>query len=514
MKRSLEYDNQTDSLFSLAALFILMNSISFVDALEKAIGSAQVWKHPEHSELMSHHETDQRKKRQHKALAIAFPNSTAQVQSIVHLCHHYGIALIPQGGNTGLVGASTPDTHQQALIINSKNLNRIIDINSDDWTLTAQAGCTLSRLQSAALEKELYFPLSMASEGSCTIGGNLAVNAGGTQVLRFGSTRHLCLGLEAVLPNGALLNTLHSLRKNNTGYALSDLLIGSEGTLGFITQATLRLYAQPFVTHTAWIAVHDFQTVLELFYQARSFFGDSLTAFEMMNPLSLELVKEHLEFIQWPFACSSQHWHILIELSDSRHSASESPFEAFYTQLHLASDLEQMIVAQSLSHAEQFWKIRESIPLAQSASGSNIKHDISLPLSQMKAFIESTEALLKQAIKGIRIVNFGHLGDGNLHFNIQAPIDMSAGRFIEEYEEKIQALVFDQVQQHQGSISAEHGIGRFKTQALKKYQDPTALLMMKKIKEALDPQRLFNPGVLFSEEDDEMTPADPATIRR
>jgi FAD/FMN-containing dehydrogenase len=367
-------------------------------------------------------------------------------------------------------------------------------IDRANLTIEAEAGCILQNLQSAAQEAGLLFPLSLAAEGSCTIGGNVATNAGGTQVLRYGNARELCLGLEVVTAQGEIWNGLSGLRKDNTGYDLRDLFIGSEGTLGVITAATMKLYPLPAARLTAWAAVSSMAAAVDLLGLAHRHLGAGLTGFEVMNRFALSLVDKHYAQLRVPLWQASP-WCVLLENSDHESEVhARGQFEGLLEAALDAGCVTDAVVAESMAQAKGLWHIRESIPLAQAEEGLNIKHDISLPVSRIPAFVAETDAQLAQAIPGVRLVDFGHLGDGNLHYNVQAPEGQDAAQFLAEQEDRINTLVFDAVARHGGSISAEHGIGSLKAAKLPHYKSPVALGMMHGIKQALDPQGTMNPG--------------------
>ncbi len=356
------------------------------------------------------------------------------------------------------------------------------------------AGCILQSVQEAAGQAGLLFPLSLAAEGSCTIGGNLATNAGGTQVVRYGNARELCLGLEVVTAQGEVWDGLSGLRKDNTGYDLRQLFIGSEGTLGVITAATLKLYPQPAASLTAWAAVPSMEQAVRLLELAHGRLGPGLTGFEVMGQFALSLVGKHFPQQRVPFADESP-WGVLLENSD--HESEAHAREQFEGLLEAALEqglVTDAVVAENLAQAAQLWHARESIPLAQAQEGLNIKHDISVPISRIPAFCEATDALLAREIPGVRLVNFGHLGDGNLHYNVQAPEGADGPAFLREQEERVNDLVYGQVRRYGGSISAEHGVGSLKADTLPDYKSPVALSMMRAIKQALDPHNLLNPG--------------------
>ncbi len=458
--------------------------------LRAQLGSAHVMTDGD----LSAYEIDWRRRGQGRALAVARPGSTDEVAAVVRACANAGVAMVPQGGNTGLVVGSTPDDSGSELVLSLQRLNRVRQLDSANLSLTVEAGCVLQQAQQAAAEQDLLLPLSLAAEGSCTIGGNLATNAGGTQVLRYGNARDLCLGLEVVNAQGEVWHGLKGLRKDNTGYDLRDLFIGSEGTLGVITAATLKLYPMPAAQLTTLAAVPDLPAAMALLAMAHQHLGPGLTGFELMGQFALSLVARHFPQLPVPLYQDSP-WCVLLELSDTQ--STEHAQTALEKLLETALDkavVTDAVVAQSQSQSQSLWHIRESIPLAQVQEGLNIKHDISLPVSALPAFVAQTDALLEKALPGVRLVNFGHLGDGNLHYNVQAPVGADAAAFLRAHEERVNTLVFDQVQRHGGSISAEHGIGRLKVEHLVHYQSPVALSMMRAIKQALDPRGLMNPG--------------------
>jgi FAD/FMN-containing dehydrogenase len=444
---------------------------------------------------------DWRKRTHGKALAVLRPASTIAVAQIVKACARYraahpdsGVSIVPQGGNTGLVVGSTPDDSGQQIVLSLQRMNAVRAVDAANLTLTVEAGCILQAVQEHAQAAGFWFPLSLAAEGSCTIGGNLGTNAGGTQVLRFGNARDLCLGLEVVTPQGDIWHGLSGLRKDNTGYDLKNLYIGAEGTLGVITAATLKLYPLPKVQLTAWAAVPTIEAAVQLLGLAHRHLGANLTGFELMGQFALSLVAKHFNALRVPLYRDNA-FCVLLENADSE---SEDHARAQFEGL-LAAALElgcvtDAVVAENLAQANTLWQIRESIPLAQALEGLNIKHDISVPVSSMAAFVSSTDALLAQAIPGVRLVNFGHLGDGNLHYNVQAPTGQDAAAFLRDQEPRVNTLVFDSVMAHGGSISAEHGVGSLKVAHLSHYKSSVALHTMRAIKQALDPQNLMNPG--------------------
>ena len=465
-----------------------------LENLRQLCGASHVLTHDTPGADLSAWEQDWRKRHRGRALAVVRPGSTAEVAAVVRACAEAGTPIVPQGGNTGLVVGSVPDDSGMQVVLSLTRLNAVRAMDPDNLTLTVEAGCVLQHLQQVAEQAGFLFPLSLAAEGSCTIGGNLATNAGGTQVLRYGNARDLCLGLEVVTAQGEVWNGLTGLRKDNTGYDLRHLMIGSEGTLGIITAATLKLYPLPAGQLTAWAAVPSLQAAVQLLGLAHARLGPSLTGFEVMGQFALSLVDRHYPQQRVPLFKDSP-WCVLLENSDSENEAhARSQFEALLEAAMEAGCVSDAVVAENIAQARALWHIRESIPMAQAEEGLNIKHDISLPVSRIPAFVAETDALLDREIPGVRLVNFGHLGDGNLHYNVQAPEEADGQAFLPVHEKRINTLVFDQVARFDGSISAEHGVGELKAGQLLTYKDATALGMMRAIKRALDPQNLLNPG--------------------
>ena len=464
---------------------------ALIDALRARLGEAHVLLPGEHD--LSAYERDWRKRYTGCALAVLRPADTVQVAGIVALAREHRVALVPQGGNTGLVGGGVPDGSGRQLLLSLQRMNRVRQIDAANLTMTVDAGCVLQQVQQAAREAGLLFPLSLAAEGSCTIGGNLATNAGGTQVLRYGNARELCLGLEVVTADGTVWDGLSGLRKDNTGYDLRDLFIGSEGTLGVITAATLKLHPQPRARMTALAACDTLRDAVSLLGLTQSRCGAALTGFEVMNALSLALVGKHFPQLTQPLG--PRPWTVLLELSDSEGEVhARTQFEALLEDALERGFIDDAAVAESLSQSHAMWHLRESIPLAQSEEGLNIKHDIALPVSRIPDFVERCDAMLGARFPGSRLVDFGHLGDGNLHYNVQAPEGIAPADFLREHEAAVNALVYDQVVAHGGSISAEHGIGQLKRDELAQRKSPVALQLMRQIKQALDPHGLLNPG--------------------
>ena len=465
---------------------------AILDTLRQAVGAAHVLTDGD----LSAYERDWRGRMQGKALAVVRPGSTQEVAAVVKVCAAAGVAIIPQGGNTGLSVGSTPDASGTQVVLSLTRMNQVRAIDRDNLTMTVEAGCILQNLQEVARNAGALFPLSLAAEGSCTIGGNLGTNAGGTQVVRYGNTRDLCLGLEVVTPQGEVWSGLKGLRKDNTGYDLRDLFIGSEGTLGIITAACMKLYPQPAAKLTAWAAVPSMEHAVQLLGMAHQKLGAGLTGFEVMGQFALSLVGKHMPQLRVPFLGQDDApWCVLLENSDSESEEhARARFESLLEKAFEAGCVTDAVVAENLTQAHQLWHIRENIPLAQAEEGLNIKHDISVQISRIPAFVAHTDAVLQREIPGVRLVNFGHLGDGNLHYNVQAPVEGDPKAFLRDNEERVHQLVYDAVAEFGGSFSAEHGVGELKADKLEKYQSPVALSMMRAIKQALDPQGIMNPG--------------------
>ena len=443
---------------------------------------------------------DWRERYRGRALAVVRPGSTDEVAAVVRVCAGAGIAIVPQGGNTGLCGGATPDASGRAVILSLRRLDRIRAIDTDNDTIEVEAGCVLQTVQQAAREAGRLFPLSLAAEGSCTIGGNLATNAGGTQVLRYGTMRELALGLEVVTAEGDIWHGLRGLRKDNTGYDLRDLFIGSEGTLGVITAATLKLFPLPVARCTALLALDSIAAAVAVLGRARAGFGAALTGFELIERHCLQLVAGCFPQQRVPFDGPSANapWYVLLELSDSESEAhARERFEVVVGAAIEAGVVADAVIAQSLAQSHALWHLRESIPLAEKQSGKSIKHDVSIPVSRMAEFVEGTNAALQAAFPGIVNVIFGHLGDGNLHYNVARGAAWSEERLL-ACQEDVYALVHDRVHAVGGSISAEHGIGQLKRDALPRYKSAVEMALMHKIKAVLDPAGRMNPGKVLA----------------
>ena len=431
------------------------------------------------------------------AALVARPASAAEVAAVVSICAEAGIGIVPQGGNTGLVGGSVPREHGGEIVLNLGRMNAVRAIDPENDTITVEAGCVLADIQAAAADAGRLFPLSLAAEGSCQIGGNLSTNAGGTGVLRYGNARDLVLGLEVVLPDGSLWDGLRSLRKDNTGYDLKQLFVGAEGTLGVITAAVLKLFPRPRETHTAFAAVADPRAAAALFARTRDAAGATLTGCEVLPRIAIDFVLRHLPGARDPFA-GPHPWYVLLELSETGASAGPTgaPGAALETLLAEAAEdgvVRDATIAANTEQARGLWRLREGIAEVQMHEGASIKHDISVPLSRVADFIVEASAAVEARLPGIRPVAFGHLGDGNIHFNLSQPVGADPDEFLALWEE-FSTIVHDIAEDMGGSFSAEHGIGRLRRAELARYRSPVELDLMRRIKAALDPQGIMNPG--------------------
>ena len=454
---------------------------------------------------------DWRHKFKGQTLGVFFPRTTEEVAALVKLAVKHQVPIVPQGGNTGLSGGATPDASGQQLILNLSRMSQIRAIDPENKTITVDAGVTMQSVHEAAERYGLLFPLSLTAKGTATIGGNLSTNAGGTAVLRYGNARALCLGIEVVTPTGEIWNGLRGLRKDNTGYNLRDLFIGAEGTLGVITGAVLALHPKPAAQVTALACVSNAKAAVLLLQHAQSQCDANLTGFEFMTPESMRPVAEYFpQFAKPPALGTEADCCVLLEIS---HPRSEAEGRAQLEQV-LETALEQQlvsdaIVAQSLSQAQSFWDLREHITFAGAEEGPQVKFDISLPISAIPEFCDVMRAQLQQRWPGLRLSNFGHLGDGNLHFNIAVPESLGLvlgrperhaayGAYVGAHEDEIRRCVHDQVHAMSGSISAEHGLGQLRRDEAARLKSKLELDLMRQIKSALDPQNLFNPNKVLS----------------
>jgi D-lactate dehydrogenase (cytochrome) len=425
------------------------------------------------------------------------PAKSEEVAAIVKACAAAHVPVVPQGGNTGLCGGGVPPEDGRAVVLALGRMNRVRAIDPIDFTITVEAGCILADVQKAAESADRLFPLSLGAEGSCQIGGNLSTNAGGIGVLRYGNTRDLCLGLEVVLPDGQMWNGLRGLRKDNTGYALKHLFIGAEGTLGIITAATMKLFPRPREVETAFLGLHKVENAMALFARAREASGDQLTAFELIPRIGLDIAMKHVSGIADPLARAFP-WYVLMEMSSSREAGGlRDALEKFLAETMESDLVADGAIAASSAQARSFWRIREGLVEAQIPEGGGIKHDVSVPVSQVAKFIVRASAAVSETLPGIRPVAFGHVGDGNVHFNLLEPVGADTKQFLGRWDE-FNRIVHDIVADMDGSISAEHGIGRLKVEELAHYRAALELALMRRVKHAIDPDGTMNPGKILA----------------
>ncbi len=430
-----------------------------------------------------------------RALAVVRPGRTEEAARVVGLCAAEGLAVVPQGGNTGLCGGGVPPEHGRAVVVSTERLTRIRRVDPVDFSLTAEAGCVLADVQQAAAEAGCLFPLSLGAEGSCRIGGNLSTNAGGVAVLRYGNARDLVLGLEVVLPDGRIWSGLRTLRKDNTGYDLKQLFIGAEGTLGLITASVLKLFPQPREAATALVALPGPQQATDLLFRARQASGDAVTACELIPRIGLDLDLAHLPGCRDPFA-RPHPWYLLLELSSSRPGGLRAALEAVLADALESGLAADAVLAESEGQRAALWRLREGIPEAQKKEGGSIKHDVAVPTSRVPELIRRATAAVEAELPGVRVVAFGHLGDGNIHFNLTQPVGADRRAFLDRWGE-MNRIVHDIVVAMDGSIAAEHGIGRLKAGELARTADPVELDLMRRLKAALDPAGVMNPGKIL-----------------
>jgi FAD/FMN-containing dehydrogenase len=424
-----------------------------------------------------------------KALIMVMPETTEQVSRVVAACAESGTALVPQGGNTSLCAGAIPDDSGKQVLLSLSRLSAIRSIDPDDFSIVVEAGCILANVQEAAMEVDRIFPLSLSAEGSCQIGGNLATNAGGINVLRYGTARQQVLGLEVVLADGTIWNGLRSLRKDTAGYDMKQVFIGSEGTLGIITAASLKMYPNPGNTTTAWVAMESAQHAVQLLARVRENLSDQVLAFELMSDRALRFVRRHISDVTLPFG-DDYPWHVLLDVAIADRQEILEEILGAAIEEGVAVDA---IIAKSSKEAEKFWRIRHSISDAQRPEGANLKHDISVPISQIGTFLTRGQALLESTMPEARLVAFGHVGDGNLHYNIAQPAGADASEFLAAGTE-LSAAIYKLVDDLDGSFSAEHGVGVSKKALLALYRGSAEIELMRTLKRALDPQNILNPG--------------------
>lgn len=420
---------------------------------------------------------------------LLMPASTAEVAAIVGLCTETRTPIVPQGGNTGLCGGAIPDASGGQILLSLSRMNRIRAMSPDDFSMVAEAGCILADLQAAADDADRLFPLSLAAEGSCQIGGNVSTNAGGTNVLRYGTARDLVLGLEVVLPDGGVWDGLRSLRKDTAGYDIKQLFIGAEGTLGIITAVCLKLFPRPIGLQTAFLSMPDARCAISLLARLRGQLGDRIQAFELISDVALALAVQHIPGLRAP-GTSQAPWYVLLEAADPSGAAAVEDALAAALEDGLAVDV---ILAKNANERDQLWRLRHSLSEAQKREGASLKHDVSVPVGSVARFIQDAGLAVQNLVAGCRVVAFGHVGDGNVHFNVSQPPDMAADDFL-ALRSRVADVVYDVVQAYRGSISAEHGIGVLKREALARYRSETELRVMRSLKAALDPDNLMNPG--------------------
>ena len=473
-----------------------MSETEFVEKLRAIVGDKglitdEQGKHP--------YVTDWRENFAGNALAVVRPANTEEVAAVVGLCAAEKVAVVPQGGNTGLVGGGTPDEKGREIVLSLNRMTRILDIDLIGYSMTVEAGVILKTIQETAAANDRLFPLSLAAEGSCTIGGNLSTNAGGVQVLHYGNARQLVLGLEVVTPQGEIWNGLRALKKDNTGYDLRDLYLGAEGTLGIITRAVLKLWPKPKDIATAWVAVTSPEAAVALLSGAHAASEDNVTSCELMGRQGIDLVLQHIPGAADPLA-ERHDWYVLLEWSSTRARREGENAGGLREKMeaYLGEAMEQGLVldatiAQNETQARALWGLRENHTEASKKEGPSVKHDISVAVSRIPTFVTEGLAAMKKALPECRPVTFGHVGDGNLHFNCQAPAGWDKARFM-PHAHAVNAAVYDLVVSYGGSISAEHGIGLLKVDELAHYRSKVEIDTMRTIKRALDPQNLMNPG--------------------
>ena len=468
-------------------------SSELLERLREALGPSGFVHEPE---ACARYLVDERQLYQGSSSAVLRPASTEEVSKAVALCAEYDVSVVPQGGNTGYMGGAVPGLEGRAsLLLSLSRMNRVRTLDAANFSMVAEAGCILADLQSAAEDANRLLPLSLAAEGSCQIGGNLATNAGGVQVLRYGNAKDLVLGLEVVLPDGRIWNGLRQLRKDNTGYDLKQLFLGSEGTLGIITAAALKLFPAPRATCTFIAAVRDVASATSLLARMRDTSSDAVTSFEYMHRNCIDLVLEHIADVRDPFDDYYEHYALVELTSGGTQTQLQMLVEQALEQSFEGGEILDAVVASNVAQSRALWRLRETIPEAQKHAGGCIKHDISVQVSRVAEFLSRATPISEQLINDVRVVPFGHMGDGNVHFNLTQPVGADAQAFL-AHTDSITRAIHDVVADMEGSFSAEHGIGRLKREELERYRDPLDLELMRTMKSALDPRAILNPGVI------------------
>ncbi len=459
-----------------------------LDALARLVGARHALTDPA---LIEGRLIEPRGLYQGKALALVRPGSTEEVAKVLAFCNDAGIGIVPQGGNSGLVGGQTPDESGGQIILSTERLKSVREIDAHADVMVCEAGVTLAEAQAAALDKDRLFPLSLAAEGTCTIGGNVATNAGGVTVIAYGNARELVTGVEAVLADGRIVNALTKLRKDNTGYDVKSLFVGSEGTLGVITAVSLRLFPNPRARATAFVGLASPEKALDLLRIAREHLGGGVTSFELMARFAYDITVRH-GLARAPLA-GDHPWYVLIEASSQIATGFDEAFAGALEAAFEAGVIDDAVLAASLDQRHEFWKLRESIPEAQIREGGSIKHDVSVAVGDVPAFIAEATNAVEAFEPGVRVCPFGHLGDGNIHFNVSQPVGADKAAYL-DYWDAMNAVVHGIVACMGGSFSAEHGVGRLKRDLLARTKDPGALSVMRALKSALDPNGIMNPG--------------------
>jgi FAD/FMN-containing dehydrogenase len=475
-----------------------LNPAQALSGLERILGPRGILQGaaPESATDVEPYLTDHRRLYHGRALAVALPRTVAEVTAVLAFCNDHGIGIVPQGGNTGYCGGATPDESGRQIVVSLSRLNRIRHLDPLNYSIVAEAGCVLATLQRAADEAQRFFPLSLGSEGTCQLGGNLSTNAGGVHVLRYGMMRDLVLGLEVALADGRLLSSLGTLRKDNTGYDVKSLFLGAEGTLGIITAASLKLFPKLRAFATAFVAVPEPRAAVALLARLRDASGDRVSSFELIPRIAVDLTTRHIPGVRDPLD-APHPWYVLCELTSSR---AADPLEELLEQ-SLAGALEERLVldaavARNARDRAAFWKLRETIPEAQRQDGGSLKHDISVPVASIPDFIERGSRWITDNVPDGRLVSYGHVGDGNLHFNLNQAPGADRATFLAR-EEPVKRAIHDLVRDFGGSFSAEHGVGRLKVEELERYAQPVELDLMRAIKRALDPNGILNPGKIL-----------------